>query len=136
MAIPYGISGVAPRALLGNYNVFPGDVDNARSEDILNALEAAYADEFDVANMSLGGGSHGIQDLLTVAVDNLDQANMVVAISTGNKGPGYLTVGSPGMADARSPRAPAPCRTSWALRSPASGSYGAASGDFAVSQPT
>ena len=29
---------------------------NARSEDILNALDAAYADGFDVANMSLGGG--------------------------------------------------------------------------------
>lgn len=98
VTIPYGISGVAPRALLGNYNVFPGNVENARSEDILNALDAAYGDGFDVANMSLGGGSHGIQDLLTVAVDNLDQANMVVAISNGNDGPGPFTVGSPGMA--------------------------------------
>ncbi len=98
VAIPYGISGVAPRALLGNYNVFPGDVASARSEDILNALDAAYSDGFDVANMSLGGGSRGIQDLLTVAVDNLDRANMVVAISNGNAGPGYFTVGSPGMA--------------------------------------
>ncbi len=40
----------------------------------------------------------GIQDLLTVAVDNLDMANMVVAISNGNEGPGYCTVGSPGTA--------------------------------------
>src|SRR6266513_1987758 len=55
--IPYLISGVAPRSLLGNYNVFPDDVLNARSEDILDALEAAYADGFDVANMSLGGGA-------------------------------------------------------------------------------
>jgi len=37
VTIPYGISGVAPRALLGNYNVFPADVANARSEDIVNA---------------------------------------------------------------------------------------------------
>ncbi|MEO7851789.1 MAG: S8 family serine peptidase, partial [Rubrivivax sp.] len=37
VVIPYAISGVAPRALLGNYNVFPGTVDSARSEDILNA---------------------------------------------------------------------------------------------------
>ena len=59
VTIPYKISGVAPRALLGNYNVFPGTIENARSEDILNALEAAYADGFDVANMSLGGGSNG-----------------------------------------------------------------------------
>ena len=83
VTLPYKMSGVAPKALLGNYNVFPGAVGNARSEDILNALEAAYADGFDVANMSLGGGAAGVQDLLTVAVDNLDQANMVVAISNG-----------------------------------------------------
>jgi minor extracellular serine protease Vpr len=98
VAIPHPIAGVAPRALLGNYNVFPADVANARSEDILNALDAAYADGFDVANMSLGGGAHGIQDLLTIAVDNLDQANMVVAVAAGNSGPGHFTVESPGSA--------------------------------------
>jgi subtilisin family serine protease len=97
-AIPYAMSGVAPRALLGNYNVFPADVESARSEDILDALEAAYADGFDVANMSLGGGARGIQDLLTIAVDNLDQANMVVAVAAGNSGPGLFTVESPGSA--------------------------------------
>lgn len=96
--IPYDVSGVAPRALLGNYNVFPGDVVNARSEDILNALEAAYVDGMDVANMSLGGGASGIQDLLTIAVDNLDRANMVVAVAAGNSGPGHFTVESPGSA--------------------------------------
>jgi minor extracellular serine protease Vpr len=98
VAIPHPISGVAPRALLGNYNIFPGEVDNARSEDILNALDAAYADGFDVVNMSLGGGASGIQDLLTIAVDDLDQANMVVAVAAGNSGPGHYTVESPGSA--------------------------------------
>src|SRR6185436_7708660 len=98
VAVPYSMSGVAPRAILGNYNIFPADVAGARSEDILDALEAAYADGFDVANMSLGGGSRGIQDLLTVAVDNLDQANMVVAVAAGNSGPGLFTVESPGSA--------------------------------------
>ncbi|HET9492993.1 MAG TPA: S8 family serine peptidase [Chloroflexia bacterium] len=97
--IPYDISGVAPRALLGNYNVFPGTVESARSEDIVNALEEAYEDGFDVANMSLGGGSHGIQDLLAVVVNNLDEANMVVAIAAGNSGPGHYTVESPGFAE-------------------------------------
>ena len=97
-AIPAGMSGVAPRALLGSYVVFPGNVENARSEDILNAMEAAYADGMDVVNLSLGGGAHGVQDLLTVAVDNLDAANMVLAISAGNEGPGHYTVGSPGSA--------------------------------------
>ena len=96
--IPDPISGVAPKALLGNYNIFPDQVEDARSEDILNALDAAYADGFDVANMSLGGNAHGIQDLLTIAVDNLDQANMVVAVASGNSGPDLRTVESPGSA--------------------------------------
>jgi minor extracellular serine protease Vpr len=98
VSIPYDISGVAPAALLGNYNVFPGDVGNARSEDILNALDAAYTDGMDVANMSLGGGSHGMLDLLTDAVNDLDIANMVVAVAAGNSGPGHYTVESPGSA--------------------------------------
>jgi subtilisin family serine protease len=97
--IPYDISGVAPRALLGNYNVFPGDVEDARSEDIVNALEEAYEDGFDVANMSLGGGSHGNLDVLGIAVNNLDEANMVVAVAAGNSGPGHYTVESPGNAE-------------------------------------
>ncbi len=97
-AIPFGISGVAPRALLGSYNIFPGNIEDARSEDILNALEAAYRDGMDIVNMSLGGGAHGVQDLLTVAVDNLDQANMISAVAAGNSGPGSFTVESPGSA--------------------------------------
>lgn len=98
--IPYDPSGVAPRALLGNYNVFPGDVGSARSEDILDALEEAYADGFDVANMSLGGARNdgGGAFLLDNAIDNLDQANMVVAVAAGNEGPGYFTVHYPGAA--------------------------------------
>ncbi|HWH05563.1 MAG TPA: S8 family serine peptidase, partial [Gaiellaceae bacterium] len=98
VTIPYLHSGVAPRALLGNYNVFPAAIASARSEDILNALHAAYEDGFDVANMSLGGPHSGIKDLLTMAVDNLDRAGMVVAVSAGNEGPGNYTVGSPGSA--------------------------------------
>lgn len=98
VTIPYGVSGVAPRALLGNYNVFPGAVVNARSEDILNALDEAAEDGMDVINMSLGGPGKGIQDLLTVAVDNLDRANIVVAMANGNEGPGAGTTGSPGEA--------------------------------------
>ena len=137
VAIPYGISGVAPRALLGNYNVFPGDVGNARSEDILNALEAAYEDGFDVANMSLGGrpksGNLGMQDLLTIAVNNLDQANMVVAVASGNSGPGLDTVESPGSA-ARALTAGA-ASVGHYIATPVtvnSNSFGAASGDFTI----
>ena len=99
VTIPYGVSGVAPKAWLGNYNVFPGQDDNARSEDILNALDAAYEDGMDVINMSLGGNSHGIKDLLTMAVNDLDEAGMVSAVASGNEGPGHFTVSSPGSAE-------------------------------------
>jgi len=100
VVIPYHISGVAPSALLGNYNVFPGAVLNARDEDIFTALETAYSDGFDVANMSLGGAqkANARQDLLMAAVDNLDKANMIVAIAAGNDGPGFGTIESPGAA--------------------------------------
>lgn len=98
-AIPYDPSGVAPGARLGSYNVFPGPVENARSEDILNAIQAAVDDGMDVLNMSLGGDAHGAQDLLTQAVDNVDLGGVVVAISAGNDGPGYATTGSPGSAE-------------------------------------
>ena len=129
----YDMSGVAPRALLGNYHVFPGAVGSARSEDIMNALEAAYQDGFDVANMSLGGGANGVQDLLTHAVDNLDQANMVVAVSAGNSGPGLFTVGSPGSA-ARALTAGA-STVGHFVGAPVTvggNTYGAAVGDFAT----
>jgi minor extracellular serine protease Vpr len=131
VAIPAPISGVAPRALLGNYNVFPGDVESAGSEDILNALEAAYADGFDIANMSLGSDAHGIQDLLTVAVDNLDQANMIVAVAAGNSGPGLFTVESPGSAArALSAGASSVPHFVGAPVTANNSAYGAATGDF------
>ena len=97
--IGYAPSGVAPGAQLGSYNVFPGTIEDARSEDILNALDAAALDGMDVINMSLGGNAHGVADLLTNAVDNLDKAGIVVAVSAGNDGPGHYTVGSPGSAE-------------------------------------
>jgi subtilisin family serine protease len=98
-AIGYTPSGVAPGAQLGSYNVFPGGVTDARSEDILNAMDAAVADGMTVLNLSLGGDAHGTQDLLTTAIDDLDRANIVVAVAAGNSGPGRYTVESPGSAE-------------------------------------
>src|SRR6266496_5420541 len=92
------MSGVAPGAWLGNYNVFPGDVLNARSEDILNAVDAAVADGMDVLNLSLGGSYHGNTDLLAMGLDNAVNAGVVVAVAAGNSGPGGGTLESPGRA--------------------------------------
>jgi minor extracellular serine protease Vpr len=101
--VGYGVNGVAPAAWLGNYNIFPDEVGNARSEDILNALDAAYQDGMDIVNMSIGGshgksGNVGFNDLVMDAVNDLDQAGMVSAIAAGNSGPRFNTVESPGAA--------------------------------------
>ena len=92
------MSGIAPGAWLGNYNVFPGNVLNARSEDILNAVDAAIADGMDVLNLSLGGGYHGNNDLLAIGLDNAVDAGVIVAVAAGNSGPGPGTLESPGRA--------------------------------------
>lgn len=92
------MSGVAPAAWLGNYNVFPGEVQSARSEDILNAVEAAVTDGMDVLNLSLGGGYRGNNDLLAKGLDTAVAAGVVVVASAGNEGPGGFTIGSPGRA--------------------------------------
>jgi subtilisin family serine protease len=92
------MSGIAPGAWLGNYNVFPGGVLNARSEDILNAVDAAVADGMDVLNLSLGGSFHGNNDLLAIGLDNAVDAGLVIAVAAGNDGPGAGTVESPGRA--------------------------------------
>jgi minor extracellular serine protease Vpr len=93
------LSGVAPGAYLGNYNVFPGTVDNAKSLFIAKAVEEAVKDGMDVLNLSLGGTPHKGADLLDMTVNSAVDAGLVVAISAGNEGPGNNTVGSPGTAD-------------------------------------
>jgi minor extracellular serine protease Vpr len=96
------MSGIAPGAWLGNYNVFPDHVNEsrhgARSEDILNAVDAAIEDGMDVLNLSLGGSYHGNNDLLANGLDNAVDAGVVVAVAAGNSGPGAGTLESPGRA--------------------------------------
>ena len=99
------LSGIAPGAWLGNYNVFPGGVVNARSEAILDAVEAAIEDGMDVLNLSLGGspgksapGTSARIDVLSIGLDNATEAGVVVAVAAGNAGPGAETVESPGRA--------------------------------------
>jgi len=96
------MSGIAPGAWLGNYNVFPDQVNEsrhgARSEDILNAVDAAVEDGMDVLNLSLGGSYHGNNDLLANGLDNAVDAGVVVAVAAGNSGPGQFTLESPGRA--------------------------------------
>src|SRR5207302_2151205 len=94
--------GIAPGSWLGSYNVSPGNVANARSEDILNAVDAAIADGMDVLNLSLGGsprlGTASGTDVLSIGLGDAVDAGLVVAVAAGNSGPGAKTVESPGRA--------------------------------------
>src|SRR5437763_1263451 len=56
IADPIGpISGIAPKAFLGNYKVFPDNSGSGAQEDwIISAIDDAVADGMDVINLSLG----------------------------------------------------------------------------------
>jgi minor extracellular serine protease Vpr len=93
------LSGVAPKAYLGNYNVFPCESCSAQSIYIAAAVEDAVRDGMDVINMSLGGTAEPGFDLLAEIVNAATEAGVTVVIAAGNNGPGPMTIGSPGTAD-------------------------------------
>ena len=99
-----GLSGVAPRAWLGNYRVFntPTPIGNsATSEQIVAAFESAVKDGMDVINFS--GGAAELDpdnDVLVPAVRATTLAGVVVVIAAGNDRAdfGLGSVGTPGTA--------------------------------------
>ncbi len=83
------VSGVAPRAYLGNYKVFvetdSGLSPNANSPAIVAAIEAAVADGMDVINFS--GGEPEIEpsrDIVARALDAAAAAGVVSVVAAGN----------------------------------------------------
>jgi len=99
-----GLSGVAPRAWIGNYRVFtvPTPSGNvANTPEIIAAFEAAAADGMDVVNFSGGGPqTEPDNDALVDAVAGLAAAGVVPVISAGNDRDdfGFGTAGAPGTA--------------------------------------
>src|SRR4051812_36513876 len=99
-----GLSGVAPRAFIGNYRVFnvPTPVGHiAESPEIANAFEQAVKDGMDVVNFSGGGPqAEPLNDVLIAAVDNVAAAGVVPVIAAGNDRDdfGFGTAGSPSTA--------------------------------------
>lgn len=94
------LSGIAPAAFLGNYNVFPGEEpEGASSDDIAMAVEEAVLDEMDVLNLSLGGAAprRGWTET-ELALQAAAEAGVLSAVSAGNSGPGDETVQAPGRA--------------------------------------
>ncbi|MGH2500021.1 MAG: S8 family serine peptidase [Candidatus Limnocylindria bacterium] len=93
------LSGAAPGAFLGSYNVFPGDTGSASSDDIAVAVEAAVLDGMDVLNLSLGGTPRVKQyDALDLALKSAADVGVLAAVAAGNSGPGAATIQSPGWA--------------------------------------
>ena len=99
-----GLSGVAPRAWLGNYRVFtvPTPIGHvANTPEIVAAFEAAVKDGMDVVNFSGGGPQIDPRsDALVAAVHALAAAGVVPVISAGNDRDdfGAGSAGSPGTA--------------------------------------
>lgn len=96
---PGQVSGVAPYAFLGNYNVFPGTAEYAYTHDVMQAIEDAVVDGMDVLNISLGGRPRDGADLLDAAVDAAVDAGVVVAVAAGNEGSARGTLAAPGTAE-------------------------------------
>jgi minor extracellular serine protease Vpr len=101
-----GLSGVAPRAYIGNYRVFtvPTPLGNvANTPEIAAAFESAVRDGMDVINFSGGGSeSEPANDAMLDVVRNVAAAGVVPVIAAGNDRDdmGLGTVGSPGTAPA------------------------------------
>ncbi len=120
------ITGVAPKAFLGNYKIFgsPGVNDATRTSVIIRALQDAIADGMDIVTLSLGspaefgplvrdpfcaGQSPGLEipsdacDVRAYAVENAVRLGLTVVVAAGNDGiefeiPAYNTINTPGTA--------------------------------------
>jgi len=100
------ISGVAPKAYLGNYKVLtiptPGFGLNGNSPEIVAAIEAAVRDGMDVINLSLGEAEIDPgHDIVAAALDAAAAAGVVPVVAAGNSfdelGAGSIT--SPGTSE-------------------------------------
>jgi subtilisin family serine protease len=102
---PVQVSGIAPRAYIGNYRVLTiptsGFGLDGNSPEIVAGIEAAVHDGMNVINLSLGEPEiTPSRDIVVQAIDAAAAAGVVPVIAAGNDydavGPG--SVGSPGSA--------------------------------------
>jgi subtilisin family serine protease len=100
------LSGIAPKAYLGNYKVLSiptvsGAGPDGNSPEIAKGIEAAVADGMDVINLSLGEPEiEPSRDLVVKAINGAAAAGVVPAIAAGNDFDsfGRGSIGSPGTA--------------------------------------
>ncbi len=93
-------SGMAPGARLAAYKVCweaaPGASAGCFTSDSVEAINDAVADGVDAINFSIGGGSESeYTDPTEIAFLNAAAANVFVAASAGNSGPGASTFDHP-----------------------------------------
>ena len=89
------ISGVAPKAYLGSYNVFQRNPDGGTRNDIvLKAIDDAIADGMDVINLSLGSGfaPRPSDDLFPAVVERATALGILIVAAAGNFGPEPFTI--------------------------------------------
>jgi len=102
------ISGIAPRAYIGNYKALTIPTEsglglNGNAPEIVAAIEAAVADGMDVINLSLGEPEiEPSHDLVARALDAAAAAGVVPVVAAGNDFDdfGRGSLGSPGSAAA------------------------------------
>jgi hypothetical protein len=99
------VSGVAPRAYLGNYKVLTIPTHefglDGNAVEIAAAIEQAVKDGMDVINLSLGEPEiEPSRDIVVKAIDGAAAANVVPTIAAGNDfdTAGRGSIGSPGSA--------------------------------------
>jgi subtilisin family serine protease len=89
------LSGIAPRAYLGNYRVLAVRTNagpNGNAPEIAAGVEAAVADGMDVINLSLGEAEiEPSHDLVELAIDGAARAGVPTVASAGNE---FLLLGS------------------------------------------
>src|SRR5438874_1104557 len=97
------VSGVAPRAYIGNYKVLtvptPGVGLNGNSPEIVKGIDAAVADGMNVINLSLGEPEiDPDRDLVVKAINAAANTGVVPAIAAGNDFGdfGFGSISSPG----------------------------------------
>jgi subtilisin family serine protease len=83
------LSGVAPRAYLGNYKAMAADIGRyaliENAPELIAAIEAAVNDGMDVINMSLGEIELGpTRSIIDQAVDGAADAGVVPVVAAGN----------------------------------------------------
>jgi subtilisin family serine protease len=93
------VSGMAPGARLAAYKVCwdgqPGGVSGCFTSDSVSAINDAVADGVDAINFSISGTTFDYTSPVEIAFLNAAVANVFVAASSGNSGPGASSTNHP-----------------------------------------